>query len=342
MEFTANQIADIVGGTIEGDENIKVSSLSKIEEGMPGSLSFLSNPKYIPYIYETKSSITLVSNAFKPERPYTTTLLRVEDPYSAFTSLLEYYNNLKNNKIGISKQSIINDSVTYGENFYLGYFSSIGENSNIGNEVKINPNVFIGSNVKIGNNVLIYSGSHILDDTVIGNNCIIHSHVIIGGDGFGFSPQKDGSYVKIPQTGNVIIEDNVEIGAGSTIDRATLGSTLICKGVKLDNQIQIAHNVEVGENTVIAAQSGVAGSSKIGKNCRIGGQVGISGHIVIGDNVSIQGQTGVTRNLKNGKVVMGSPAIEYKNYQKSYIHFKNLDHHIKSLESLKSTTPNNE
>ncbi len=324
MKFTATQIAGILEGEVEGNPNAEVSKLSKIEEGSEGSLTFLSNPKYTQYIYTTHASITIVDNNFVAENELHTTLIRVEDAYKAFSKLLEYYNQVKMNKTGIEKPVFISESATYGENIYLGAFSYVGDNVSIGKNAKIYPNVYIGDNVTIGDNVIIFAGSKIYSEIVIGNNCVIHSGAIVGADGFGFTPNEKGEFVKVPQTGNVILEDNVDIGAGTTIDRATLGSTIIRKGVKLDNQIQIAHNVEIGENTIIAAQSGVAGSTKIGKNCLIGGQVGIVGHLTIGDNVRIQAQSGIGRNVKDNETLQGSPALNYGDYNKSYVHFKNL------------------
>lgn len=335
MKFTAEQIAGILEGEVVGNPNAEVHTLSKIEEGIPGSLTFLANPKYNSYLYTTQATITIVNNSFSPESEYSTTLIKVEDAYLAFSKLLEFYDQAKGVKIGIEQPSVMSESVKYGENLYLGSFSYIGTNVVLGNDVKIYPNCFIGDNVVIGNNVTIFAGAKIYSDTLIGNNCAIYSGSIIGADGFGFAPNPDGTYSKIPQIGNVIIEDNVDIGSCTTIDRATMGSTIIRKGVKLDNQIQIAHNVEIGENTVIAAQTGVAGSTKIGKNCMIGGQVGIAGHLTISDNVRIQAQSGVGRNIKEGEVVQGSPAFNYADFSKSYVHFRNLHKTMPELEDFK-------
>lgn len=295
MKFTAAQIAVILEGEVEGNPEIEVSKLSKIEEGGPESLSFLANPKYTQFIYTTKASIVIVNKVFKAEKEINSTLIRVEDAYKSFSKLLEYYNQVKMNKTGIESPVFISKSAIYGDNIYIGAFAYLGENIKIGNNTKIYPNVYIGDNVVIGDNVILYSGAKIYSDTLIGNNCIIHSSAILGADGFGFTPNEQGEFIKVPQTGNVIIEDNVDIGAATSIDRATLGSTIIRKGVKLDNHIQIAHNVEIGRNTVIAAQTGIAGSTKIGENCMIGGQVGIVGHITIGNNVKIQAQSGIGR-----------------------------------------------
>ncbi len=324
MKFTAQQIAGILEGEVDGDDGAEVSKLAKIEEGVTGSLTFLANPKYTSYIYSTKASITIVGKDFVAENPLTTTLIRVEDAYKSFSQLLEYYNQVKMNKTGIEQPVFISESAKMGEDIYLGAFSYIGENVTIGKGAKIYPNVYIGDNVMLGNDVVIFAGAKIYSETEIGNNCVINSGVIIGADGFGFSPNEKGEFTKVPQTGNVVIEDNVDIGAGTTIDRATLGSTIIRKGVKLDNQIQIAHNVEIGKNTVIAAQTGIAGSTKIGENCLIGGQVGFAGHLVIGDNVRIQAQSGIGRNIKDGETLQGSPAFNYSSFSKSYVHFKNL------------------
>ncbi len=324
MKFTAAQIAGILNGTVDGDDNVAVSKLAKIEEGSKGSLTFLANPKYTHYIYSTQASITIVNNDFVASGELSTTLIRVENAYKAFSQLLEYYNQVKMNKTGIESPVFISETAKYGENLYLGAFSYIGENVKIGDNVKIYPNVYIGDNVIVGDNTILFTGAKIYSETVIGKSCILNSGVVIGADGFGFTPNEKGEYNKVPQTGNVILEDNVDVGPGTTIDRATLGSTLIKNGVKLDNQIQIAHNVTIGENTVIAAQTGVAGSTKIGKNCIIGGQVGIAGHIIIGDNVKIQAQSGIGRNVKDNETLQGSPALNYGDYNKSYVYFKNL------------------
>ena len=341
MNITAEQIANILEGNVIGDPSVGVSKLSKIEEGEPGSITFLSNPKYHNYIYTTKASIVIVNKSFEPLQEVTATMIQVEDSYKAFTRILEYANQIKLMKSGIEQPSVISEGVTYGSDLYLGSFSYIGKNTKIGNNVKIYPNSFIGDNVEIGDNTILFAGARIYSESIIGKNCVIHSGTIIGSDGFGFAPNQDGSYSKIPQIGNVIIEDNVEIGSCTTVDRATLGSTIIRKGVKLDNQIQIAHNVEVGENTVIASQTGVAGSAKIGKNCIIGGQVGIVGHITIGDNVRIQAQTGVGRSIKDGESVQGSPAMAYNDFSKSYVYFKKLPVIVKDLEDLKKAINKN-
>ncbi|WP_397299332.1 UDP-3-O-(3-hydroxymyristoyl)glucosamine N-acyltransferase [Nonlabens ulvanivorans] len=339
MKFTVQQIADILEGTIVGDSETQVSKLSKIEEGEAGSISFLSNTKYTPFIYTTKASAVIVNADFVPDQSVSTTLIQVEDSYSAFTKLLEYYQMIKLNKSGIEQPSFMHESVVKGDGFYLAAFAYVSQNVKLGDNVKIFSQVHISDNVTIGDNCVIHAGAKIMSDTIIGNNVTIHAGAVVGADGFGFSPNPDGTYNKIPQTGIVIIEDNVDIGALTTIDRATLGATIIKKGAKLDNQIQIGHNVEIGENTVIAAQTGVAGSSKVGRNCRIGGQVGIAGHITIGDNVGIQAQSGVGKNIKNDMVIQGSPAFDYGDWSRSYVYFKNLkklDSRIADLEKKNS------
>lgn len=334
MKFTAQQIADILEGDIVGDADVEVSKLSKIEEGEEGSLTFLANPKYTQYIYSTKASVAIVNKTFAPDNSLNTTLIKVEDAYSAFSKVLKYYNRIKFNKVGIEQPCFISESAQYGENTYIGAFTYIGDNVSIGDNVKIFPNVYIGDNVKIGSDTIIFAGTKIYSECIIGSKCVINSGVIIGADGFGFSPNENGEYEKVPQTGNVILEDFVDVGAGTTIDRATLGSTIIRKGVKLDNQIQIAHNVEIGKNTVIAAQTGIAGSTKIGENCQIGGQVGIVGHVTIGNNVKIQAQSGIGRNVKDNEILQGSPALAYGDFNKSYVHFKNLPRIIRGINDL--------
>lgn len=335
MKFTAHQIANLLDGEIVGDENAEVFTLSKIEEGKRGSLTFLSNPKYTPFIYSTDATITIVNNDFVAEKEINTTLIKVDNAYAAFSTLLEHYNDIKNNKIGVESPVSIAESAIIGEDVYVGAFTSIGENVRIGNNVKIYPNCFIGDNVTIGDHTTIFAGTKIYSDCSIGSYCNIDASVILGADGFGFSPDENGVYSKVPQIGNVIIEDHVDIGASTTIDRATLGSTIIKKGVKLDNQIQIAHNVVIGEHTVIAAQTGIAGSTKIGKHCQIGGQVGIVGHITIGNHVKIQAQSGISKSIADNEMLQGSPAFGYGDYYKSYVYFKNLPKLAKDIEELK-------
>lgn len=341
MKFTAHQIANLLDGEIVGDENAEVFTLSKIEEGKRGSLTFLSNPKYTRFIYSTDATITIVNNDFVAEKEINTTLIKVDNAYAAFSTLLEHYNNIKNNKIGVESPVSIAESAIIGDDVYVGAFTSIGENVRIGNNVKIYPNCFIGDNVTIGDHTTIFAGTKIYSDCSIGSYCNIDASVILGADGFGFSPDENGVYSKVPQIGNVIIEDHVDIGASTTIDRATLGSTIIKKGVKLDNQIQIAHNVVVGEHTVIAAQTGVAGSTKIGKHCQIGGQVGIVGHITIGNHVKIQAQSGIAKSIADNEMLQGTPAFGYGDYYKSYVHFKNLPQLAKDIEELKKIKNDN-
>jgi len=340
MKFTAAQIANLLKGTVDGNPEAEVYKLAKIEEGTEGSLTFLSNPKYTSYIYSTNASVTIVKDSFQPEDKIQTTLIKVKDPYKAFSTLLEYYNQVKLNISGLEEPLYISDSAKYGENIYLGAFTYIGKNVVIGDNVKIYPQTYIGDNVIIGDDTVIFAGVKIYSETVIGKSCVLHGGVVIGADGFGFSPGDTGEYSKVPQIGNVIIKDNVDIGAGTTIDRATLGSTIIHSGVKLDNQIQIAHNVEIGENTAIAAQTGIAGSTKIGKNCLIGGQVGIAGHIKIGNRVKIQAQSGIGRNIEDDEAIQGSPSFGYGDFNKSYVHFKNLPKIVDRLNQLEKKQNN--
>lgn len=335
MKFTAGQIAGILDGEVLGNPDAEVYKLAKIEEGTEGSLTFLANTKYSNYLYSTNATIVIVNKSYELEKEVKATLIKVDDAYSSFSKLLEYYNQIKLMKSGIEQPSVISDGVTYGDNLYLGSFCYIGKNVRIGNNVKIYPNSFIGDNVTIGDNCVFFAGVRVYSESEIGNYVTIHSGTIIGSDGFGFAPQEDGSYSKIPQIGNVVIEDYVEIGSCSTVDRATLGTTYIRRGAKLDNQIQVAHNVEIGENTVVAAQTGIAGSTKIGKNCLIGGQVGIAGHITIGDRVKIQAQSGIGKSLKDGEVVQGSPAFNYGDFAKSFVHFRNLPKIVNEIEELK-------
>ncbi|AUC23378.1 MULTISPECIES: UDP-3-O-(3-hydroxymyristoyl)glucosamine N-acyltransferase [Polaribacter] len=324
MKFTAQQIADILEGDIVGNSDVEVSKLSKIEEGEKGSLTFLSNLKYKSFLYSTNASVVIVNSTFVPEKEVNVTLIKVESAYEAFSKILAFYNEVKNNKMGRENPHFISDSAKIGVNEYIGAFSYIGENVVLGENVKVYPNAYIGDNSIIGDNCVIFSGVKIYSETIIGNNCKIHSGSVIGGDGFGFAPDKNGVYTAIPQIGNVIIKDNVDIGSACTIDRATMGSTIIHEGVKLDNQIQVAHNVEIGKNTVIAAQTGIAGSTKIGENCMIGGQVGFAGHITIGNNVKILAQAGISKSLKDNEMVNGSPAFKIQDFNKSSVYFRNL------------------
>ena len=335
MKFTAEQIAAALNGVVEGNPKVEVSTLSKIEEGIPGSLSFLANPKYTHYIFSTEADIVIVNDDFKPSKPVQPTLIRVKDAYTAFTGLLEMYQLAKNNKTGISKRASIADSAKLGKDVYIGDFVVIGEDTVIGDNTKIYANSCLGDHCNIGNNTTLFYGVKIYDECVVGSRCTLHAGVTIGADGFGFAPQDGGDFKKIPQIGNVVIEDDVEIGTNTTIDRATLGSTLIRKGVKLDNLIQIAHNVEIGENTVIAAQTGIAGSTKIGKNCMFGGQVGITGHITIADGVKISAQSGIGKSIKKpGSIMEGSPAFPLSEFMRSYVNFKNLDRLVKRVRYL--------
>lgn len=301
----------------------------------------MANPKYHSYIYSTKASITIVNKTFDAEKDISTTLIKVDDAYQSFSKLLEYYNQVKFNKQGIEQPSFISESVKLGSNVYVGAFSYIGDDVTIGNNAKIFPNSYIGDNVTIGDNTIVYAGAKIYSESLIGNHCVINSGVIIGADGFGFVPDEKGEYSKMPQIGNVILEDYVDVGAATTIDRATLGSTVIRRGVKLDNQIQIAHNVEIGKNTVIAAQTGIAGSSKIGENCLIGGQVGIAGHITIGNNVRVQAQSGIGRHVKDNEILQGSPSFKFGDWNKSYVHFKNLPKIVKTINDLEKKVNGN-
>jgi len=340
MEFSLTQIAELLGGKIEGNTDEKVYKLCKIEEGEKGGLSFLANPQYTPYIYDTEATAVIINADLVLEKPVKTTLIRVENAYQAFAKLLEMYNQIKRNKVGISKQSSIHDSAKIGENCYVGDFAVIGENVKIGNNVKIYPQAYIGDNTIIGDDTTVFAGVKIYSDTVIGKDVTIHAGSVIGADGFGFAPV-DSSYKKVVQIGNVIIEDHVDIGANTCIDRATLGSTVIKKGVKLDNLIQIAHNVVIDENTVMASQVGISGSTKIGKNCMFGGQVGIAGHATIADGVKLAAQSGVASSIKeNDAIYFGSPAIDASVYRRSALHFKNFDAIVKRLNALEAKLKN--
>ena len=337
MEFTASQIADYLHGSIVGDEWTMVTKVAEIEDAKPGSLAFLANPKYTSHIYTTRASIVLVNDSFTPEKEIKATLIKVPDAYAAFARLLELYTKFQKKKEGIHKTAIIPNSASLGENIYLGEYVVLGENVKLGNNVKIYPNTYIGDHVTIGDDSIIYSGVNLYLETKIGTHCIIHSGTVIGSDGFGFAPKADGTFDKIAQIGNVVVEDYVEIGSNCSIDRATLGTTLIRQGAKLDNMLQIAHNVEIGENTVIAAQTGISGSTKIGKNCMIGGQVGIVGHIQIADGVKIQAQSGVGRSIKTpGIAIQGSPAFDYSQFNRSFVIFKNLEKLEKRVRELEA------
>jgi len=340
MEFTAAQIAGMLNGTIDGNPEATITKLSKIEEGEPGSLSFLSNPLYTQYIYITKASIVIVNNSFIPEHPVGSTLIRVDNADIAFAKLLEVYNQIKNNKRGISALSCIDATAVLGENVYVGEFAVIGENVTLGNNVKIYAQVSIGENTTIGDNSVLFSGVKIYSDNKIGKNCILHAGTVVGSDGFRFN-QQDGKNVKVPQIGNVIIEDDVETGANCTIDRATFGSTIIRTGVKLDNMVHVAHNVEIGENTVIAAQTGIAGSTKVGKNCMISGHVSMTGHVTIADGTILGGATGVSKSLtKPGQAYMGIPALEVSKFRRSTVLFRNLPELAERISKLEKEQKN--
>lgn len=338
MQFTAHELSILLNGTVEGDPLVSVNQLAKIEEAQAGSLSFLANPKYEQYLYSTGASVVIVNHDQPISAPVQTTLLRVNNAYSAITVLLEKYNTAKLNKTGIEQPCFIHPTAQLGENVYVGAFAYIGPNVKIGNNSKIYPQTYIADDVAVGDNVTLYAGVRIYFDCRLGNNVIIHSGTIIGGDGFGFAPAADGTYNKISQIGNVVIEDDVEIGANTTVDRATMGSTIIRKGVKLDNLIQIAHNVEIMSNTVVAAQSGISGSTKIGENCVIGGQAGIVGHISIAKGSQIQAQSGVSRPIADpGKKWMGSPAAPYSEHMRSQIvisRLPELEKRVNELEKI--------
>jgi UDP-3-O-[3-hydroxymyristoyl] glucosamine N-acyltransferase len=337
MKFSLNQIATIINGKVEGDGSLTVSRIDKIQEGMPGGISFLSNAKYEPHIYDTKATAVIVSEDFNPQKPISTNLIRVKNAYNGFTQLLETYETMvKGQQSGVEDPSFFHPSSQIGPNHYRGAFSYVGKNTILGENVKIFPHAYIGDNVRIGNNVTIHAGVKIYNNTAIGNFCTVHPGAIIGSDGFGFAPQEDGSYKPIPQLGNVVLEDHVSVGANTTIDCATMGSTLIKKGVKIDNLVQIAHNVIIGENTVIASQTGISGSTVIGKNCVIAGQVGIVGHIKIADNTTLGAKTGIIKSIDTpGKTMFGYIGFEVKEFLKSYSVFKklpDLQDKIKELE----------
>ena len=336
MEFTAQQIAALINGKIEGDASAKVSKLAKIEEATIGSLTFLSHPKYVPYLKTTGASVIIVSDGVTDEKSTTATLIKVKDSRQAFTILMEAYHKQQFAKTGIEEYANISQNATRAKDVYLGSFTYVGEGTKIADGARIYPNVYIGENCSIGKNCIIYPGVKIYRDSVIGDNCTLHSGVVVGSDGFGFVPNDENNYRKMPQVGNVIIENNVEIGSNTTIDRATMGSTVIHKGVKLDNLIQIGHNVEIGENTVIAAQSGVAGSTKIGRDCMIGGQVGIVGHLTIGNRVKIAAQSGIGSNVADDSTIQGSPALDHFDYKKAYVIFRRLPELSQKIKELES------
>ena len=333
MKFKAKEIAALIRGEVEGNPDAEVWKLARIEEGVPGSLAFLGNPKYTHFIYSTQASIVIVNRDFTTEKALDTTLIRVDNAYEGFAALLEQYNQIKLNKNGIEQPSFVAPSAKLGENCYVGAFAYIGHNAVIGDNVKIYPNTYVGDNVTIGSNTTLFAGVKVYSDCVVGEHCIFHGGVVIGGDGFGYT-SVESTNSKITQIGNVVIGNYVELGSNTTVDRATLGSTILRDYVKLDNLIQIGHNAEIGENTIICAQTGVAGSTKIGKNCLIGGQVGIIGHLVIADNVKIAAQSGIAASIEvPGTLVQGSPAFAINDYKRSYILFKRLPELFKKLDS---------
>ena len=335
MKFLASQIAALLSGTVEGDPNAEVWNVAKIEEGRPGMLSFLANPKYTSYIYETQSSVVIVNRDFEPKQPVAATLIRVDDAYASFAKLLAYYDQMSQNKSGVSSLAFVSSSARMGENLYLGEFAFIGENAVIGNNVKIYPQVYVGDGVVVGDNTTLYPGVRLYRNTVIGRRCIVHAGAVIGADGFGFAPQEDGHYEKIPQVGNVVVDDDVEIGANTTIDRSTMGSTRVHKGVKLDNLVHLAHNVEVGENSALAAQVGVSGSTHLGKNCVVGGQSGFVGHLHIADGSKFGGQSGIMGSIKQeNQEFMGTPIQPLRQYLTSNARFRHIDEMARKIEML--------
>jgi UDP-3-O-[3-hydroxymyristoyl] glucosamine N-acyltransferase len=338
MTFSALQIATLINGKTEGDATISVNSFGKIEEAQDGQLAFLANPKYEEYLYSTKASVIIINEALELKQPVTATLIRVPDAYTAFAKLLSTYQQMMQQQLtGVQEPVYISASASYGENVFIGAFAYLGDSVKVGNNTKIYPNVYLGNNVKVGDNSIIHPGVKIYHDCLIGSNVVIHAGTVIGSDGFGFAPQADGSFKKVPQIGNVIVEDNVEIGANATIDRATIGSTIIKAGAKLDNLIQVAHNVEIGNNSAIAAQVGISGSTKIGKGVMIGGQAGLAGHLQIRDGAKINAQSGVGKSIEAGKAVTGSPAYDYTAALRSQAiarHLPELEKRVKELEEL--------
>ncbi len=336
MEFSLEQLAGILGGTVAGDSSLKVHRLDKIQEGQPGGIAFLANDKYENYLYETEATAVIVSADFVPSKPYKTALIRVKDAYTGFTTLLEAYQQLNQaSLVGVEEPSYLGENSLVGEGSYRGAFSFIGKDCVLGEGVKIHAHTYIGDRVKIGDGTIIHPGAKICSDTHIGKQCVIHSGAVLGADGFGFAPQADGSYKTIPQIGNVVLEDQVSIGANSTVDRATMGSTLLCQGVKIDNQVHIAHNVVVGAHTAIAAQTGIAGSTTIGAYCIIAGKASIVGHLQIADHTTIGGNTGVTKSIKkSGQTLFGFLAMDLNNFLRSYSIFKNLDDLQKRIQQL--------
>jgi UDP-3-O-[3-hydroxymyristoyl] glucosamine N-acyltransferase len=334
MKFSAKQIAEFIQGTIVGDENATVHTFAKIEEGIPGAISFLSNPKYTSYIYDTQSSIVLVNKDFEPEREVKATLIKVDNAYESLAKLMTLYEQSHPKRTGIDPLAYVAPTAKIGENVYLAPFACVGDHAEVGDNTELHPHATVGRNAKVGKNCILYTNSNVYHDCIVGDNCILHSGSVIGADGFGFAPTPNG-YDKIPQIGIAILEDDVEIGANTCVDRATMGATIIRKGVKLDNLIQVAHNVEIGSNTVIASQTGIAGSTKVGEWCMFGGQVGIAGHIKIGDKVNLGAQSGVPGSIKSGQSLIGTPPIEMKNFFKSSAVFKKLPEMYMELNNLK-------
>ncbi|MEM7103170.1 MAG: UDP-3-O-(3-hydroxymyristoyl)glucosamine N-acyltransferase [Bacteroidota bacterium] len=335
MTVTAKELSKLLNGKLEGDPDVVVYKPAKIEEGESGAVSFIANPKYIHYAYTTDASVLLVSKDLKLDKPIRPTLIRVDDVYSCVSLLLERFGNNKSNGAGVDNRSTVHPEAAVSDSAFIGAFSYVSKGAVIGENTIIHPQVFIGENAVIGNNVILYPGVKVYHDCKVGNHVVIHSNTVVGSDGFGFVPQKDGSYKKVPQIGNVVIEDHVEIGSNCVIDRATMGSTLIKVGVKLDNLIQVAHNVEVGSNTVIAAQVGIAGSTKIGSNCMVGGQAGFVGHIEVADGTRVQAQSGVARSITQpNKAWYGSPAFEYNSFLRSQVMFQKLPDLVKRINEL--------
>lgn len=335
MKFYASQIADLLSGTVEGNPNAEVWNVAKIEEGAEGMLSFLANPKYTPYIYETKSSVVIVNNSFVAEKPVAATLIRVEDAYASFARLLAFYDQMSQDKKGVSSLAFVSPTAQCGEDLYLGEFAFIGEHVTLGNHVKIYPQVYVGDCCVIGDNTVLYPGVRLYRNTMVGQRCIIHAGAVIGADGFGFAPQEDGHYDKIPQVGNVVIDDDVEVGANTTIDRSTMGSTRVHKGVKLDNLVHLAHNVEVGENSALAAQVGVSGSTHLGKNCVVGGQSGFVGHLHIANGSKFGGQCGIMGSIKEeNQEFMGTPIQPLRQYLVSNVRFRHIDEMARKIDAL--------
>lgn len=342
MKLTVAELAEILKGKVVGEENTPLYNLAKIEEAQKGDISFISNPKYLPWLYKTKASVVIIDSEQDYDAKKIKNVIIVENAYLSFNKLLNRFSESKLKHSGLSKNCLVDSSVKLGENVSIGHFSVVGKNCKIGNNVIMMDNVSIQDNVSIGNDCIIYPGVRIYDNSLIGNNCILHSNCVIGSDGFGFAPNEMGEYIKTPQLGNVILGNSVEIGSNTSIDRATLGSTLISDGVKIDNLVQIAHNVSIGKNTVIAGQCGIAGSTKVGENCQIGGQVGIIGHLSIGNNVKINGQTGVFSNIKDNSTLRGTPAMDERSFNRSFVYFKNLEKIAKDLNHLKKINDNND